>query len=67
MESLNFVRCVLGICAAAAVLAGCGGSQPPVSAPGAMRQAMAPRILPAGSFKVLYRFHGPDGQQRKRA
>ncbi|MGA9273334.1 MAG: choice-of-anchor tandem repeat GloVer-containing protein [Candidatus Cybelea sp.] len=62
MESLNFVRCVLGICAVAAVLAGCGGSQPPISAPGAMRQATVPRILPGGSFKVLYRFDGPDGQ-----
>ena len=29
-------------CAAVALLAGCGGSQPPISAPGAMPQSVAP-------------------------
>jgi hypothetical protein len=33
MKSLDFGRCALGICAAAAMLAGCGGSQPPIGAP----------------------------------
>jgi hypothetical protein len=41
MKSLDFGRCALGICAAAAMLAGCGGSQPPIGAPGAMPQASA--------------------------
>jgi uncharacterized repeat protein (TIGR03803 family) len=45
------------------MLAGCGGSQPPIGAPGAMGQTMAHRILPTGSFKMLYRFSGPDGEQ----
>jgi len=33
----------VSICAAAALLAGCGGSQPPIGAPGAMRQTSAIR------------------------
>jgi hypothetical protein len=32
MGSLDFGRCALGICAAAAILASCGGSQPMTSA-----------------------------------
>jgi len=35
MKNSSLSRCVL-TCAAAAMLAGCGGSQPPVGAPGAM-------------------------------
>jgi uncharacterized repeat protein (TIGR03803 family) len=44
----------------AALLVGCGGSPPPIGAPGAMPQssAMAP-----SSYKVLYSFTGrPDGE-----
>jgi hypothetical protein len=41
MKSLDFSGYVLGICAAAAMLAGCGGSQPPIGAPGAMAQTAA--------------------------
>jgi hypothetical protein len=41
MRTLDFYRCALGICAAAAMFAGCGGSQPPVGAPGAMPQSQA--------------------------
>jgi hypothetical protein len=41
MKSLDFSRCALSICAAAAMLAGCGGSQPPIGAPGAMAQTSA--------------------------
>jgi hypothetical protein len=37
MGNLNFSRYALYISAAAALLAGCGGSQPPIGAPGAMR------------------------------
>jgi uncharacterized repeat protein (TIGR03803 family) len=50
------------------MLAGCGGSQPPVSTPGAMPPGAAvstraaDRIQRAPSFRVLHRFGGsPDG------
>jgi hypothetical protein len=41
MKSLDFSHCALSICAAAVMLAGRGGSQPPIGAPGAMPQAAA--------------------------
>ena len=41
MRILGFSRYVLTSCAAAAMLAGCGGSQPPIGAPGAMPQSSA--------------------------
>jgi hypothetical protein len=41
MKSLDFGRYTLSSCVAAAMLAGCGGSQPPMSAPGAMPQTYA--------------------------
>ena len=41
MGILGFSRYALTISAAAAMLAGCGGSQPPVGAPGALPQASA--------------------------
>jgi len=47
-----------------AFLAGCGGSQPPIGAPGAMPQshALAARANRA-NYKVVYSFSGsPDGQ-----
>jgi uncharacterized repeat protein (TIGR03803 family) len=56
-------RCAFGICAAAALLAGCGGLQPPIGAPGAMPQvsALAARSSSA-NYKVLYSFGAsPDG------
>ncbi|MGA8099265.1 MAG: hypothetical protein WB810_11480, partial [Candidatus Cybelea sp.] len=40
MRHLDFSRRVVGICAAAAMLAGCG-SQPPIGVPGAMPQTRA--------------------------
>ncbi|MGA8474385.1 MAG: hypothetical protein WB681_04900, partial [Candidatus Cybelea sp.] len=40
MRIWDFSRSVFGICAAA-MLAGCGGSQPPIGAPGAMPQTSA--------------------------
>lgn len=36
MRSLDLGRYALFSCAAVAMLAGCGGSQPPIGAPGAM-------------------------------
>jgi hypothetical protein len=41
MRSLDFSRNALTSCVAAAMLAGCGGSQPPIGAPGAAPQASA--------------------------
>ena len=41
MKSLDFGRYVLGSFAAAALLSACGGSQPPIGAPGAMPQSRA--------------------------
>jgi hypothetical protein len=38
MKSLNFSRCTLIGCIAGGMLAACGGSQPPIGAPGAMPQ-----------------------------
>jgi hypothetical protein len=40
MKSADFGSCA-GICVAAALLARCGGSQPPIGAPGAMPQTSA--------------------------
>jgi hypothetical protein len=41
MRSLDFSRYALTSCVTAAMLAGCGGSQPPIGAPGAMPQTSA--------------------------
>jgi hypothetical protein len=41
MRSLGLSRYALCSCVAAALLAGCGGSQPPIVAPGAMPQSPA--------------------------
>lgn len=43
MESLDFDRGALTSCVAAAFLAGCGGSRPPIGAPGALQQTSAIR------------------------
>jgi hypothetical protein len=39
MKSLGFDRYTLRLVVAAALLAGCGGSQSPIGAPGAMPQS----------------------------
>jgi uncharacterized repeat protein (TIGR03803 family) len=56
-------RYAFAMCAAVFILAGCGGSQPPVGAPGATRPASANvhRILPGSSYHVVYRFGQRDG------
>src|SRR5580693_2694276 len=41
VKSLDFRRYALSSCVAAAMLVGCGGSQPPIGAPGAMPQTSA--------------------------
>jgi hypothetical protein len=54
MKSFDFSRFALSISAAAAFLAGCGGSQPPIGAPGAMPQsrAIATRAQRGGSWML---------------
>jgi hypothetical protein len=41
MRISDFSRCAFGICATLTMLAGCGGSRPPIGAPGAMPQSRA--------------------------
>ena len=45
-------------CAAAAMLVGCGGSQPPIGAPGAMPQSNAIARPVSSAYRVLHRFYG---------
>ena len=54
MRSLGLGRYALSICAAAAMLAGCGGSQPPIGAPGAMPQSFPASAIDAHSGPLLY-------------
>jgi hypothetical protein len=54
MKSLDFSRYALGICVASAMLAGCGGSQPPTGAPGAMPQSAMESAQDAHSGPLLY-------------
>ena len=76
MKSLGFGRYVLNTCVAAVMLAGCGGSQPPIGAPGAMPQSHATAQAVARNetmgttnsrLRVLYRFHRDDGHQPEAA
>ena len=67
---MGYLVRVAFIIGTAALFAGCGGSQPPIGAPGAMPEtlAFAPRsgvhrIPPAASFQTLHRFDGSDGEQ----
>ena len=57
MRRWNPTRGALSVCVAAALLAGCGGSQPPIGAPGTMPQTPAAQqaVPPAeGSGPFLY-------------
>jgi uncharacterized repeat protein (TIGR03803 family) len=69
MKKLDCARYALSNCAVAAMLAGCGSIRqaqdhmPPIGAPGAMWQTIANHVQRSGSFKVLFRFNGPDGEQ----
>jgi uncharacterized repeat protein (TIGR03803 family) len=70
MKRLDISRYAFSIWVATMLLAGCGGSQPPIGAPGVMPQGLA--VAPAGTvvhragtsaYQVLYRFGGsPDGE-----
>lgn len=70
MKSLGLDRWALSTSIIAVLLAGCGGSQPSVGAPGAMPQSqaiartgiVADHVLPAWSYRVLHSFgSGTDG------
>jgi|SRR5579863_1456030 len=50
MKNLRLYRRALSACVAAAMLAGCGGSQPPIGAPGAMPWSAAPGTVKDGTF-----------------
>jgi uncharacterized repeat protein (TIGR03803 family) len=73
MKSFSFGRRAFCACVVATLLAGCGGSQPPIGAPGAMWQSIeraptgtAARRVPSLSYQVLHRFtlHGnPDSER----
>jgi uncharacterized repeat protein (TIGR03803 family) len=63
MKLSNFSWAVLGCSAAVAMLAGCGGAQPPIGEPGAMQQTSAiaaartsRRRMTTSSYRVVYRF-----------
>ena len=46
MGSRDVNRCVLSVCAAMVMLAGCSESQPPISASSAVAQAPAREVAP---------------------
>jgi hypothetical protein len=54
MQVSHLSRYALSSCAAAAILAGCGGSQPPIATPGAMplSRAIATHADRAGSWML---------------
>ena len=45
MNSPDFIRYALCSCVAAAMLAGCGGSQPPIDAPGVDEERSKPMSM----------------------
>jgi uncharacterized repeat protein (TIGR03803 family) len=63
MQSQPLSRSTIALCAAVGVLAGCGGSQPPIAAPGAIPQTSALAMhTHSSNYKVLYSFGAaPDG------
>ena len=69
MKFITINRAALGICATAALLSACGGSQPPIGATPQSSATTLARIVthrrPASnSYKVVYQFKGrPDGRE----
>jgi len=59
MRVSGFGRCALTSCVAVALLAGCGGSQPPIGAPGAMPRNR--QVASSVPYQMLYRFHPWEG------
>jgi hypothetical protein len=64
MRISSLSHCAFSSCAAVALLAGCGGSQPPIGAPSVVPQsnAMAP-----SPYRVLYSFGDPPDGNAPRA
>jgi uncharacterized repeat protein (TIGR03803 family) len=63
MRSCDLNRFALFACVAIVMLAGCGGTQPPIAAPSMIAQSPA-----STGYKSLYSFgKGSDGQQPKAA
>jgi uncharacterized repeat protein (TIGR03803 family) len=61
MTSRELRRFARSVCVATALLAGCGGSQPPIGGMGTVSQI---QVGQASSYQVLYRFDNyPDGLQ----
>ncbi|MGC1985542.1 MAG: hypothetical protein WA668_09155, partial [Candidatus Cybelea sp.] len=59
MKSFGLSRYALSGGVAVALLAGCGRSQPPIGAPGAMPlSAIAAHADRSAKYKVLYSFNG---------
>jgi uncharacterized repeat protein (TIGR03803 family) len=61
MRRWNLSHYAISSCATAALLAGCGGAQPPIDAPGASSQTSraekVTRLFPTtSSYQVLHRF-----------
>lgn len=57
MDRLNLGRGALSVCVAAALLAGCGGSQLPIGAPGALARGSELVARPnSARYKVVYSF-----------
>ncbi|MGA8098728.1 MAG: choice-of-anchor tandem repeat GloVer-containing protein [Candidatus Cybelea sp.] len=68
MRRWNLSHYAISSCVSAALLAGCGGSQPPIGAPGALPQtsALATRTNRT-HYKVLYSFGAPPDGNNPRA
>lgn len=64
MKSLDFSRCALTSCVAAAMLAGCGGGSGTALSP-SPAEMTAERMRPSVTYKVLYSFKGYpyDGEE----
>ncbi len=60
-QVIAFGRYALGATAIVATLAGCGGTQPPVGAPGAIPKTTAERMHVRPAYTVLYSFKGGPG------
>ncbi len=60
MKSLGLSRYALAISAASTLLAGCGGSQPPIGAPGAMPQSRMRGVVPQWQAQHLARAACPQ-------
>ena len=65
MKNRILSRYALSSCVAAAMLAGCGGSSPPLGAPGQLLNGTSARAVSPNRYRSLYSFQGDynDGAQ----